>query len=326
MGTAIFKELVVNGTKAKRLCTSYSQMEVYLGCPYRWYLDYLLGQRTFLKQEALGLGTAVHKTLEQYFDTIKDGGVVTLGEAQDMMEFNMDCEEIPWSSKEAQVLAENQHMEMISGLCQGNSNLAQFMKDKEVIACERDFQFKVDLPFEVKYGDEIYKEIYIVGSIDFIVKDKEGNIHVIDFKSGKKTFAAKKLKENLQLPIYSLIIKEAYGVLPKSTQYYFTRLDEFQSVMPLANTPEECQHIYYKNGKLKQAQRTIDEVMEEMLGIFKRQYTLGDYPPNPTALCSWCNHSPWYGDLRNCKHAQFYRRADFKQNSKSKKIIKSIGE
>ena len=106
----------------------------------------------------------------------------------------MDCEEIPWSSKEAQVLAENQHMEMISGLCQGNSNLAQFMKDKEVIACERDFQFKVDLPFEVKYGDEIYKEIYIVGSIDFIVKDKEGNIHVIDFKGGKNSY--KMLKES----------------------------------------------------------------------------------------------------------------------------------
>ena len=320
MESQIFKELYINGIKKKVIATSYSQIEVFLNCPYRWYLDYLLGQRIVEKQEALALGSAIHTTLEQYFNTIKDGGVVTLGEAQDMLSFNMECEDIPYANKESQELAETQHMDMISGLCCGTSKLAEFMKDKEVIACEKAFQCKIDLPFSIKFGDETYNELYIIGSIDFIARDKQGGIHVVDFKSGKKMFNNKKLKENLQLPIYSLIIREAYGVLPKSTQYYFTRLDEFQNVMPLANCEEECQHVYYKNGKIKQKQRIVSDVMNELIDIFRRQYTIGEYEPKPCALCSWCSHSPWYGELRNCKHAQFYRRTDFK-NSKSKKII-----
>lgn len=324
METKIFKTINISGQEKKVLATSYSQIEVYLNCPYKWKLDYLLGHRKVGKAEALDLGSSIHKTLEEYFTGVMNGKEISIAEAQEMLDYNMEVQNIPFANQENKELAEEQHSSMITGLAGGNSNLAKFMKDKQVVACEKDFQFRIDLPFTVKFKDELYDSIYIIGSIDFIVKDEDGNLYVLDFKSGKKLFEAKKLKTNLQLPIYSIIVKQIYGRLPISTQYYFTRHDEFQEVMPLALTEDKCQHIYYKNGKVKQEQKFIEQIYQELIDIFRKQYTIGEYNPNPTALCSWCDHSPWYGNNTQCKYAEFYRRKDIPISKDKIKRVKNI--
>lgn len=312
----------INGINQKVIATSYSQIQTWVDCPYRWYRDYLLGEREQTTSESLSLGTSIHETLEQYFNGIAQGKEFTVAEAQDMLAFNMEVNDIPFTSEENRIEAEQQHNVMVEGLVNGNSNLAKFMKDKEVVACEKSFQLCIDLPFYVLFNGDKYSKIYIIGSVDFIVKDKNGDLHVVDFKSGKKTFEAKKLKENLQLPIYSLVVKHIYGRLPASTQYYFTRLDEFQSVLPLAINESECQHIYYKNGKIKQEQRTVEQVYNILIDIFREQYTTGIYETKPCALCSWCPHG-WYGN-HNCEDAMFYKRKDIKVPRKNiKKIIKT---
>lgn len=323
MDTKIFKTLYIDGVEQKVITTSYSQIDTYLHCPHRWFLDYLLGQRSEITQEALNLGTSVHETLEEYFTGIQAGKTFTVAEAQDMLAFNMEVNKIPYTSEASKVEAEKQHNDMMEGLVEGTSALSKFMAGKEVVACEKEFKLCVDLPFDILYAGERYSKIYIIGSIDFIVKDKDGGLYVVDFKSGKKPFDAKKLRENLQLPIYSLVVKQIYGRLPVSTQYYFTRLDEFQEVMPLAMTEEECQHIYYKNGKIKQEQRTVEQIRATLVGIFEDQYRAKKrFKAHPTALCSWCNHSPIYGDNTPCRYAQKYIRKDVPMPKKAKHIVK----
>ena len=320
--TLIFKELYIDGIKQKVIATSYSQIDSFLHCPYKWKLDYLLGQREVAKAEALSLGTSVHETLEEYFNGIRDGKTFTVAEAQDILAFNMDINEIPYASEQNKIEAEEQHNYMMQGLVEGTSELAKFLKGKEVVACEKEFTFCVNLPFEILFNGEKYNKIYIIGSIDFIVKDSEDNLYVIDFKSGKKTFETKKLKENLQLPIYSLVVNQIYGRLPVKTLYYFTRLDEFQEVFPIVENEEDRIVTYYKNGKVKQFGRLAKEVIDELCDIFSRQYTTGVYEPYGTALCSWCGHSPWYGTQPSCEYAQFYRRKDIPTIKNVKKIIK----
>lgn len=320
MGTKIFKELYIDGEKQLVITTSYSQIDSFLGCPYRWYRDYLLGERESVKAEALALGTSVHETLEEYFNGVAQGKEFTVAEAQDLLAFNMEMNEIPFSSEESRVEAEQQHNDMVEGLVVGTSKLAEFMKDKEVVATEKDFQLCINLPFEILFNGTKYYKVYIVGSIDFIVKDKKGGLHVIDFKSGKKTFDAKKLKENLQLPIYSLVVLQLYERLPVSTQYYFTRLDEFQEVLPIVEHEQDRIIIYYKNGKVKQFGRLVQEVIEELWNIFREQYTTGVYEAKPCALCSWCAHGKY--DKNNCEFAMFYKRKDIPFPRKNaKKII-----
>ena len=312
MGTKLFKTMNIDGVDQLVLATSYSQIEAYLNCPYRWKLDYLLGKRESVSAEALNLGTAVHSTLEDYFNGVKNGKEITLGEAHDMLDFNLDVNEIPYASKDNQVMAEQQHHAMIEGLVSGTNELAKFMEDKEVVACEKEFRLPVDLPFVVCYAGNKYSRIYINGFIDFIVKDKEGNIYVVDFKSGNKLFQKKKLTENLQLKIYSLVVKMIYGRLPKGTMYYFTRHDTFQEVLPLAEQEEDRVYEFYKNGNIKTKGSLVSEVYDTMISIFRDQYELCKFDANPTPICSWCQYSPWYGQTPICTKAKFYQRRDIK--------------
>ena len=110
------------------------------------------------------------------------------------------------------------------------------------------------------------------------------------------------------MPIYALVILQQYGRLPEGLLYYFTRFDEFQQVLKIQQTEEECEHVYFKNGKVKQYQRTVKEVTDTLVEIFREQYTTPDFPPNPSALCSWCSHGMY--EKNNCEHRQFYKRKD----------------
>lgn len=296
------------------LATSYSQIDTFLQCPYRWYKSYLLGEREEETAEALSLGGAVHETLEVYFNKLHEGYEWTVGEAVEMIDSNIENADVPWLSEENKENSVNQHIDMMEGLASNTSNLAEFMADKEIVANEKEFIYKLHLPFDVCYDSIIYNDIYIIGSIDMIVKDSNGDLICIDFKTSKKEFKPKKLKENLQLPIYSLVIQDIYDRLPVETKYYFTRMDSFQDVIPIVEEEDTSKRIYFKTGKrageLKWKQRTCDEIVSQLIDIFELQYATGmeAYNPNPTPLCSWCNYG--FYNKHNCKYAMKFIRSD----------------
>lgn len=296
------------------LATSYSQIDTFLQCPYRWYRLYLKGERKEYTAEALALGGAVHKTLETFFTARQKGEHIEVAEAKDLLKKTMDTYDIPFLSEENQTLATEQHMEMITNLAENTSHLAEFTLDKEVIACEKDFIYRMPLDFDVMWDGKIISEIYIIGSIDLILRDQNGNLIAVDFKSGKKIFDGSKLKNNLQLPIYSLVINDLYKRLPAQTLYYFTRLDTFQNVEPLSKSDQESEIIRFKTGKrageIKHQQKSIDSVHKELQDVFRLQYASGmdAYQSKPTPLCSWCPLG-MYED-RSCSNAQQYIRKD----------------
>lgn len=312
METLIFKEIYLKGKEGlqKCLCTSYSQIEMFEQCAYKWYLTYLQGNRKHVKAEALDLGSSVHETLEDYFNMEKIGMKVELAEMIDILDMNMDKYDIPFASEENRLMAIKQHHTMIQKLFDGSSKLSQAIQGCEVVACEQDFQLEVKLPFTVMFNNERYTSVYIIGSIDFIVKDENDDYIVVDYKSGKKVFDNTKLKHNLQLPIYSLVVKELFGKLPKRTMYYFTRLDEIQDVELIAEKEEDCKIEYYKNGKIKHKQRSVKEIYNILIQTFEEMYVpeRGLYKAKPTALCSWCQYGLY--DEANCRYKKNYLRSD----------------
>ena len=246
--------------------------------------------------------------MQEYCEAMKHGKKWELAEAINLLDINMELQEIEFSSEDSKEEAVEQHRNMIEGLVTGTSKLANLLNGCEIVACEKDFQYKMDLPFYVRCGDEIYSSVYIIGSVDLIIKDENGDLIVVDYKSGKKTFDNSKLKNNLQLPIYSLVVKSIYGRLPKRTLYYFTRLDEIQEVSPLAVSADVAIVEKFKNGKVKSVQRTIDDVKTILLGIFTDMYRPQKYKAKPSPLCSWCTHGAY--DKNDCQYKQLYYRKD----------------
>lgn len=284
-----------------------------------------MGEREPVIAEALNLGGAVHKTLENYYNQVKDGKEWTVAEACNEMDKNIEDYKVPWLSKDNKVKAEKQHTELMSGLASKSNQLAKFMEDKQVVACEKDFIWKFPMAMGILYNGKRYNEIYIIGSIDLIVKDKDGGLIAIDYKSGKRLFDNKKLKTNLQLPIYSLVIRNIYGRLPVQTRYYFTRLDKFQDVDTLVYNDSDCKVVRFKSGKrkgqIKYKQRTVQNIFDVLIDIFTKQYCEGCYRSNPTPLCSWCALGKYEKD--NCKYAMEYIRKDI--DLPKQKVVNRLG-
>ena len=228
----------------------------------------------------------------------------------DLLDINFDVQDIPFSSDESQEIATEQHRDMIEGLVNKSSRLYKLISECDIVACEKDFVYKFPLPFDVVYKGEHYGCVYIIGSIDLLLKDHNGDLIVVDYKSGAKKFDMSKLKNNLQLPIYSLVVRQIYGRLPARTMYYFTRFDEFQEVSSIAESKDDVEITYYKNGKVKTVQRCVEDIQKTLLGIFEKMYRGGKYPPSTTPLCCWCPFQYAYGEIGDCKYGNvnYYRK------------------
>lgn len=318
MKTRIFKEYDFGDGEKKYLAISYSQLEVFLNCPYRWFKYYLLGQGESSSTESTELGTAIHSSIEEFCQAKQEGKVWEIAEAIELVEHKLNDRKITFEPKMDKEIVQ-QHLDMAVDLVQGENALGKLLKQCDVLAQELEFKLRVKLPFDVIYDGETYNEVVLNGFIDLLLKDnKTGEIIVIDHKTSKKMFDKDKLHFNYQLPIYQLVILQLYGRLPSRCLYYFTRFNEFQEVTPLVLKDEDSEILtYYKSGrnkgKPKYIRKSVNMIEHELIEIFRAMYApenIGSYTSKPTALCSWCNFSPWYGGKSMCAKAKFYKRKD----------------
>ena len=228
------------------LAVSYSQIETFLQCPYKWYRTYILGERSIEKQEATSYGTVIHETLEYFFKNKRKPNGRDLGDAITYYSWN---ENIPWSSPEEMLIAAKQSGELLAWLVELFEKENGWYKkpDSELNAVEKILRYadiegveeSFNLPYKLVKPANIngreFENVTITGSIDLhlSITTNQGIKHhyVIDWKSGKKLFDNKKLEENLQHPIYAFYVYRKYGrKLPDIGIYFFTRTREYQKV------------------------------------------------------------------------------------------------
>lgn len=326
--TRIFKEMNLGSGNKKYLAISYSQLNTFLQCPLRWKMYYLLGKGESSDTESTQLGTQVHSFIEEFCAKKQHGYEWSVGEATELMEDKLDQRTITFKEDEDEDIVW-QHLGVAKSMVEEDKGLGALLKHCDVLAQELEFKLKFNLPFTVVYKGEEYHEVIINGFIDLLLKDKKtGGLIVVDHKTSKKKFDKEKLYHDYQFPIYELVVLNLYGRLPEKCYYNFTRFNELQEVHPLVTDEKNAVVIdYYTRGKNKGQPKnkikTVKEVENELTEIFRQMYTVGEYRANPSALCSWCVFSPWYGDSVNCKYAKFYKRSDIPLPAKNIKKVRS---
>ena len=81
------------------------------------------------------------------------------------------------------------------------------------------------------------------GVIDCIIKDADGNIHLVDYKTDRltkeelssKDAAAKKLadKHSLQLSYYARAVEKIFGTAPNTVSVYSLPLGDTVNIIPI---------------------------------------------------------------------------------------------
>lgn len=192
MSDLIYRELI------KDMVWSYSRIETYNDCKYRWFLHYLLGENDE-PQFYSSYGSFMHKLLEQYYD-----GQLTKEElpTRFLLDFQNEVQgERPAASTVAKYIQ------------QGTEYLKSFTDfPYNKVAVEEKMEFEIGgKPF--------------VGYIDFL-GEKDGEYYIIDNKSRDLKPFSKRAKPTLkdieldemsrQLYIYSAAVKQKYGKFPKA--------------------------------------------------------------------------------------------------------------
>lgn len=175
---------------------SYSKLETYNNCPYKFFLKYIY-ECTDTTNFYASYGSFMHKLIEMYYRGF-------LKKENMLSEFLTGFDTVVGGVKPSNNIVCNY-------IKQGVNYLRDFTPfDMNVVDIEKKIEFKID-----KYN--------FVGIIDFI-GEKDGEIYIIDHKSrnlkkrsgrSKPTVKDRELDNMLkQLYIYSAAIEQEYGRLP----------------------------------------------------------------------------------------------------------------
>jgi superfamily I DNA/RNA helicase/RecB family exonuclease len=118
--------------------------------------------------------------------------------------------------------------------------------------------------FDFKVGDH-----HVRGRVDRVDRLPDGDYELIDYKTGERKSEAD-LDSDLQLALYRMAAREAWGIEASTGSYYYV-LDAEK--VPAPTRPDDAERV----------ERTVLQVGEGILGQ--------DFEPRPSpAVCSWCDY------------------------------------
>lgn len=260
---------------------SFSKLNTYRNCPYRY--DLMYNKRIFIDGVTLAslYGALIHKIEERIFNYILSGGAIPYDELkEDFMNYNIPNRKgnkkdgifgvkilkktfpTDWKKRYWKTL-KNYDDKVEDYLNYGIYWLENFLKNNPTIKPIRS-EFK----FEYEYKGYVFS-----GAIDRIFYNSATGEYIIhDIKTKENPYKEKELINPLQFVIYKNAMEKEYG---KGAKFVF----EFY--MPTINLLQKTKI----NGK---SNLEIDEIISGIIS--------GNFEPNITVYCNLCG----YNDTPNC--------------------------
>ena len=216
---------------------SASRLETYLSCPMRFWVNYGLKieeqQIPQLGLQAWQIGSILHSILEKVYKAADDptnpNSVINVLESVFEAEFAFALQQYHF---EEDILWEHQKREWIKNLTAAITNLAS--EGWEPISYEQKFGFdgKESLKIPLLEGNELR----LNGVIDRVDRNRQGQIRVIDYKTGSSHLGKEDLINGtrLQLPLYALAAQNALHLGQPVEGFYWALLAEKQSSLQLS--------------------------------------------------------------------------------------------
>jgi len=244
---------------------SYSRLEAFEDCPYRWFLHYLLNFQDEDKFYA-SFGSFMHHLLEQFYTGKKDRSEL-------VMEFIADFQE--------KVVGKRPSEKILSKYIQNGVNYLQAFDPLpfNVIDIEKRVRFSIQRDGE--------PDIQMIGIIDYL-GEKDDELYIVDHKSrklsprsnrAKPTLKDKELDKMLrQLYVYSIAVEQNYGKLPNYLCFNCFRSNEL-IVEPFK-------------------QEAYEEAKQWVIDTVKKIENTAEFPPKQDLFsCFWI-----CGVNRHCKY------------------------
>lgn len=254
--------------KEKEIKYSYSRLDTYDQCPFRYWLKYIEGNYAKTGSVALEFGSAIHKVEEDIGNCIKDHKPIPYDE---LIKTLLDkCVGIqsryPKEFLEKDKSGRTYPDKINEYVNTGIYRLENYLKanpDIEIIGCEVPFNFKFN-------GLQLFR-----GSIDRVLKNNRTGQYIVQ---DIKTYAVP-LKDEpgnrddhlvtpLQFVVYCIALSEMFPVDPTTIRCQYD--------LPLCNIVQDAGTSgFIGRGRTK---------LNKLFGKINEK----DWTPKPCPLCHWC--------------------------------------
>jgi DNA helicase-2/ATP-dependent DNA helicase PcrA len=230
------------------LSLSASDLSLYLTCPLKYKFARVFGipQEPTINQR---FGILFHNVLERFHKeppADPEDGLQTLNRL-----FEAGWRRTGFGSSDDELQFRDRAREALRLYWE-----AERAAEGEPVWLERKFDFKVG-------------EHHVRGRVDRVDRLPDGGYEVIDYKTGERK-SEEDLDDDLQLALYRMAAREAWGIEAGHGSYYYV-LDGEKVAAP--TKPDDAERV----------ERTVLQVGEGILGQ--------DFEPRPApTVCSWCDY------------------------------------
>lgn len=185
-----------------QLHVSHGQIFSYLNCGLKYRFQYVERRQPERLSISLPFGKAIHASLERYYLGLQRG----ITEPLDALEA-LFAEQLTGEIQvtDVPVLFKKETPDLGSAIAMGRNMLKVFheqvdLGDTEVVAVE------LPLSATLYSGEAKATEYQLVGIIDLLLRDSQGNLIVVDHKTAAQQKSQGAVDEDLQLTAYSYLL------------------------------------------------------------------------------------------------------------------------
>jgi DNA helicase II / ATP-dependent DNA helicase PcrA len=232
------------------LSLSASDLDLYLTCPLKYKFRRVFGipEEPTINQR---FGILIHSVLERFHKDPGEGEAGNGGLAELMDLFEAGWRRSGFGSSDDELQFRDRAREAMRLYWERESE-----SEGEPVWLERKFDIRIG-------------EHQVRGRVDRVDRLPDGGYELIDYKTGERKSEAQ-LENDLQLALYRLAAREAWGLEAGTGSYYYV-LDADKVAAPVM--PDDGERV----------ERTVLEVGEGVLGQ--------DFEPRPSpTTCSWCDY------------------------------------
>jgi putative RecB family exonuclease len=200
----------------QELHISYSQIFCFTTCPLKHRFQYVEARPPERISIVLPFGSAIHSAIEMYYLSLKNHGRTEPLEA--MCERFDTCLELDLENSVVPVIFKKDLPDHKGAVEMGNAMLKVFHETIAQIVQNVQEIVAVELPLSATlYTDEGQPtEFKLSGILDLVIKDKNGEIIVVDNKTASKPMPQSTADDSGQMTAYSYLLAANRYVFPTS--------------------------------------------------------------------------------------------------------------
>ena len=264
---------------------SYTKLDVFDNCPYRYKLQYLDNMKSSTESLATEIGTILHKVLELKARSIINNEPINYPYLLSVLENGIEektekgTEKINGISKLSAKYYEDFFTTDEESGMNYSDKVDLFINEVITSRLENESYLPVgcEVPFDFvyNYGNDEIKEVIFHGFIDSVRLDPStGNLKIVDYKSSRKTYVDTKIKTPMQMFIYDLACYSIYKRAAFEHEYDFILINKKQN-----ESDGVC-----SNGYLARGEKKLNKELEQIEQMKKKDV----FVPKPSPLCYWC--------------------------------------